>query len=326
LESRGSKPFYMACRDNRGSLVAICPFFYRRLSRGLYVLDSLPEGHMTGPLISTETEQMAEILELLPKSVKFSITYPITSMMLRVHQQPIARYLIDQGFEYEISGLFILDLLKKKPSDIWVEEFGDEERSDVEYFEKGGWSFQLASQESDYNRFLSILHDSQRHQGYDPLSEQFLSSLRSNFGDRFKVALVTSGNESVASLGFFCDTNNSILHWVYVGYSRVRSKRSYRPPLTVVFAGWTVVNWAWQNGFRYVDFGPTSPDPANPRHRVKKKYGGDWIERYEINVPIQSKLALPIYMKSRSLAKSLNRYRIRAGLKQREALHDVVGK
>jgi hypothetical protein len=305
LESRGGRPSYMSCSDSKGDLVAVCPFFYGKVRRGFYFLDSLPEGHMTGPLISTEATNAKEILETLTRSVKFSIFDPIVSMMLRVHQQPIASFLVDQGFPYEVSGLFILDLQRKTTADIWVEEFQEEERSDVEYFEKGGSSFELGHQESDYDRFLTILHESQRHQGYDPLSEHFLSSLRSNFGEKFKIAMVSSRNDTVASLGFLCDTSNSTIHWVYVGYSRVKSKRSYRPPLTYVFAGWMLVNWAAKNGFRYVDFGPTSPDPANPRHRMKKKFGGEWINRYEIRVPIRGGFTFPIYMKSRSLARSI---------------------
>jgi hypothetical protein len=261
---------------------------------------------MTGPLISTEAANTTEILEPLRKSVKFSIFNPIVSMRLKVHQRPIARCLTELGFAHEpTGGLFILDLLTKTTVDIWVQEFGEEERHNVEYFEKGGSSFELASQESDYERFLTILQESQRHQGYQPVSQQFLSSLRANFGEKFKVALVTSKNQTVAALGFFCDTSNSMVHWVYVGYSRVRNSRSFKPPLTVVFAGWNLVTWASQNGFRYVDFGPTNPDPADPRHRIKKKFGGEWIERYAFSVPIQSRLALPTYMKSRSFARSI---------------------
>jgi hypothetical protein len=290
----------MSCRNNKGDLVAICPFFYGKVRRGFYFLDSLPEGHMTGPLISTEATNTKEILESLTRSVKFSIFDPIVSMMLRVHQPLIAGCLIDMGFTYEVSGLFILDFLKKKPADVWEQVFGKDERNELRYYERGGSSLELARGESDYESFLAILHDSQRHQGYGLLTREFLSSLRSNFGENFRVASIIVKNERVASVGFFCDTSNSIVHWVYVGYSRTRNSRSSN-----FFAGWRVMNWAWENGFRYVDFGPTSPDPTNPRHRVKKKYGGDWVERYEVRVPVQSRFALPIYVRSRSLARSV---------------------
>jgi serine/alanine adding enzyme len=306
LQSSGLKPLYMACRDNRGNLTAICPFMYVKKRGRLYVLHSLPHGHMAGPLISTETTNVAEVIEPLRRSVKFSIFNPVVAMTLKVHQQPIVTCLDKLGFAREATGgLFILDLLSKTTADIWVQEFGKEERYNVEYFEKGGSSFELASQESDYERFLSILHESQRHQGYDPLPRQFLSSLRSNFGDKFRVALIASRNETVAAVGFFCDTSNSVVHWVYVGYSRVRSSRSFKPPLTVVFAGWNLVNWASKNGFRYFDFGPTDPNPSDPRHQVKKKFGAEWTDRYVFTMPIQSRLALPAYMKSRSIVRSI---------------------
>ena len=303
MESDGGKPFYMACRDGRGSLVAICPFFYGKAGRHLLELDSLPMGHMTGPLIGAEAGNTAELLESLRRSVKFSALNPLVSMKLRVHQEPVARCLVGLGFECERdSGLFVLDLLKKTPADILGQEFRKHERGDIRYYEEGGSSFELASQESDYNAFLSMQQESMRRQGYLPLSPELLSSLRSNFGEGFKVASVVSGNERIAALGFFCDPTNSMVNLMFVGYSRARNSKS-----SYFFAFWKLVNWASETGFRYLDFGLTSPDPADPRHRVKRKFGGEWVERYAVSMPIQSRFVLPIYRRSRSFAGSVKR-------------------
>src|ERR1039457_6260452 len=80
LESLGSRPLYLTCRDGKGTLLAICPFFYQKAGRRLLYLESLPLSHMAGPIIGRQAGNVQEIMESLRQTVRFSIANPVVSL------------------------------------------------------------------------------------------------------------------------------------------------------------------------------------------------------------------------------------------------------
>ncbi|MGA2682173.1 MAG: GNAT family N-acetyltransferase [Candidatus Bathyarchaeia archaeon] len=294
LESTGARPLYLACRDGKGNLDAVCPFFYDKMRvkivpRTLLVLDSLPciesGPHIAGPIISRQITNMSQILESLPKSVKFSILNPVVSMVLRVHQQSIVNCLVHSGFNYRVeAGDFILDLSEKPPEYLWNKVLPKDERKEIRYFERCGFSLDSASRESDYADFFNLYQESMCRQGYDANSYGFFKNLRSNLDEQFRVLLLTSENNVIAGFGMLCDTKNSEARHSYVGYSPNTSGRSFMP-----YVYWKIINWASQNGFKYVNFGRTSPDPTDRIHRIKQKFGGEFVPEYKFVLPVNSK-------------------------------------
>jgi hypothetical protein len=294
LESAGGRPLYLACRDSKGNLAAVCPFFYDKLRvkivpMTLLVLDSLPciesGPHIAGPIINNQITNISQILESLPKSVKFSILNPVVSMILRVHRQTVVSCLVHSGFDYQVeAGDFILDLAEKPPEYIWNKVLPKDERKEIRYFERSSFSLDFARRESDYVDFFKLYKESMYRQGYTSNSYEFFKDLRSNLGEQFRVRLLTSENNLIAGFGMLCDTKNSEARHGYVGYLSNKSGRSFMP-----YIYWKIVNWASENGFRYVNFGRTSPDPTDRIHRVKQKFGGEFVPEYKFVLPVNGK-------------------------------------
>jgi len=106
LEDTYSKPLYLAYRDSDGEILAVCPFFYRT-GRLLWYLDSLPESHSAGPIISNHVTDISRLLTALRKSVRFSPFKPAVAMRIRTEKHEIIEPMTNLGFGYTVTQLFI---------------------------------------------------------------------------------------------------------------------------------------------------------------------------------------------------------------------------
>jgi CelD/BcsL family acetyltransferase involved in cellulose biosynthesis len=303
LEESRLRPLYLSCYDAEGRLVAICPFFYQKTGRRLQYLDSLPASHMAGPVISAQATNISQILELLRKSVKFSPLNPVISMQIRTHQQPIIQPLIALGFQYATDGLFILDLHKRTPSYIWNEGFQKHDRQAVKFYEQRGSIFGFARQEDEYADFWTLHQELLQRKGESSRYTDFLSAMRTNFGEQFRVVTVSLEGKMIAGQSLICDPRNSIVHFTVSGYSR--SKNIHSPS---VYLNHKIISWASENGFRYVNFGPASLDPEDPIGKSKEKFCGERIERYRFTMPT-SKIS---YSLARKIDRTLRSFKSQA--------------
>jgi CelD/BcsL family acetyltransferase involved in cellulose biosynthesis len=283
LESTNSKPLYLACRDAKGELLAVCPFFYQKAGRGLMYLLSLPLTAMAGPIIDDRVIEVPQILKSLPKAIRFSPFNPVVSMQVIAYQQPVINSLNVCGYPHHMEdGLFILDLHEKTPDYIWKNGFEKHDRQAIKYYEQNDSLFGFASNEHDYADYFA-LHEASVERGKEQplISTEFLAKMRLNMGDRLKVTLVRVQDKVVAGFSMICDPANSTVHLRIIGYSRTKNIHS-----PIIYIDWKIINWALENGFRYVDFGSTSPKPTNPVHKLKARFGGTFVPRYRFTLPI----------------------------------------
>jgi len=294
LESDGSRPFYLAYRNGRGSILAICPFFYRTRGRLRY-LYSLPNSYMAGPVISNRAPAASQIITSLRKSVNQSLFNPVVYMRVKVHHEPIVRSMITLGFNYELKDEFlILDLHEKKPEDIWEHGFRKHDRQAIKYYESQGSRFGLATRETEFRDFLSLLPRNYIGRIH---SADFFSRMRLNMGERLCVATVTSEGKAITGISMLCDPPNSTIHLTTIRYAPTKNIHS-----PVTYLNWKVVNWAAEHGFRYVNFGDYTiakcADPTHPFHRLKERFEAASIPRYLFTLPVASVLY--------SVAKTMN--------------------
>ena len=253
------------------------------------VLDSLPYvqsgPHIAGPLIDNQQQTNApEILDHLHKSIKFSILNPVISIILRVNQQLIVNSLAELKFNYQIeAGDFVLNLDKTSPEQIWNKVLPANERKEIRYFERIGLSLHVAESQKDLDDFLGVYFESMKRQNYKPISTQFFQNMQKYLDKQFKVFLIFSKNEVVGGFGLLCDFNRSEVRHSYVGYTLVNTGRSFMP-----YIYWKIVNWASENGFRTLNFGRTSPNPLDPIHRMKGKFGAEFFPEYKFVLPVDS--------------------------------------
>jgi hypothetical protein len=280
LESHDSIPYYLACRNDEGKIIAVCPFIYKAGTRSLH-LDSLPDSPMAGPLVGGEAKTVSELIESLRKSVRFSPFHPVVAFHIKTHRQEIVQPMIALGFHYKTDyGLLITDLREKPPEHIWNNGFMKHDRQAVKYYDLRGAEFRFASSESDFAGYLGL----EEGPTWNPHDRpEFFSRMRSNLGDRSNVAIVTLEGKVIAGLISISDPANSTVHLATMRYSLVRNIHS-----PVTYVNWKMTSWAVGQGFRYVDFGIWSTehtvDPNHFAYKLKRRFELDFIPRYEFNV------------------------------------------
>jgi hypothetical protein len=286
-ESTSSKPKYLVGRDARGALKAVCPFFLLKSGRHLSALSSLPGAIGGGPLFGSDAEDIPPAMESLKRSIKFSILNPIGFLHMNVYDKRVVNSLLASSCAHKISwGLFILDLKTISFDHVWTGLFDNEDRRNIKYFDSLGCSLRLAETNKEYDEFLDLENASMQRRGHFQLSREFLGRFRSSFGEKFRLLEVISPDGGlVAAVTLLSNPDKTMVHWTHVGYSQDRSSKS-----AYSYAIWKLVNWASAQGFRYVDLGGTRPDPMDPVHRTKRKFGGDFFPIYIFTIPVDSRL------------------------------------
>jgi hypothetical protein len=172
-------------------------------------------------------------------------------MRIRTHQSQIIERMVDLGFQYRRTQLFILDLLRTDPVHVWNNGFLKHDRQAVKYFEHMNPTFAFARNEDDYTSYLSLDRGSHTERIE---SVQLLNRMRAHMGDRLLVALTILDGKVAAGVSILCNPPSSTLSLKMMLYD-LPAKNIHSP---VTYLNWKVINWARENGFRYVDFGSFS--------------------------------------------------------------------
>jgi len=287
LESEHPRPLYLACRDQGGSMVAACPFFYKEGKHFMY-LDSLPDSLMAGPVVGESEGDRPRIIDSMRKSVK-SLT--LMAMRVRIHQKETIQMLESMKFRHDAvaNGLLMLDLESSTPEFIWNSCFQRHDRRAVKTYEKEGAEFRFAEGESDYSDYLSLDSGTTwEGEGDMGLLASRLSRMRQFLGERFRLALVTLGGEVAVGLPLLLDDAISTIHTVKgIRYSSARN--IHEPMANSTFIDWKVANWAAEHGFRYVDFGSYPIGAATrPKHvfsDLRSRFGLSLVPWYRFTLP-----------------------------------------
>jgi len=282
LESVKLRPFYAACRDSDGAILAVCPFFYRQ-GKVLRYLDSLPDSNNAGPIIGDQSINIAMLLTSLRKSVRFTPLSPVVAMRIRTRQSELIEALVDLGFQHTKTQVFVVDLQKTDPLHIWSTGFLKHDRQAVKHYEGMNAAFTFARNEDDYTEYLSLengVHYTRRNECI-----QLLNRMRTHMGNQLRVALVSLEGKVIAGASMLCHPPSSTLCLKMTLFNH--PPRKIHSPVT--YLNWKVINWARENGFRYVEFGSFSYDPDNQLHfhssRLKTRFEVSPVPRYEFILP-----------------------------------------
>jgi len=104
-------------------------------------------------------------------------------------------------------------------------------------------------------------------------------------GDDLRFALISLHDKVAAGFLVLCVRSaNPTAHLLAIKYSALNNIHSL-----VTFLSWKTVNWAFEHGFRYADFG-TYPvdrisDPAHPFYKLKERFGVAFVPEYYLTLP-----------------------------------------
>jgi len=282
LESANQRPFYVACRDSNGEILAVCPFFYQP-RKVLNYLESLPDSNSAGPIIGDQSINLPRLLNSLRKAVRFTPLSPVIAMRIRTRQSQLIEAMVDLGFQYTKTQVFVVDLQKTDPLHIWSTGFLKHDRQAVKHYEGMNAKFTFARNEDDYTEYLSLengVHYTRRNECI-----QLLNRMRTHMGNQLRVALVSLEGKVIAGASMLCHPPSSTLCLKMTLFNH--PPRKIHSPVT--YLNWKVINWARENGFRYVEFGSFSYDPDNQLHfhssRLKTRFEVSPVPRYEFILP-----------------------------------------
>jgi hypothetical protein len=275
----------MVYRDSKGEIMAACPFFYRKGTRRLMYLESLPSSPIGGPVVSSKLSEIPEVIKSLQKSIKFSIINPIISLQLRIHEQQMAQILTSMRFRHDTGqGLSVLNLASRTQQDIWKDGFEKHDRQAVKFYEDHVSSFTFAKSDSDFVDYVALHQETMHRMGESSRSLDYISSMRLNFGGQFKIALVAFENRLIAGFSMICDSKSSTVYLgLNIGYSRTKNMHS-----PIIFMNWKVVNWASENGFKFVNFGVSGSSSNDPVYKIKQKFGAEFVPTNRFIIPISN--------------------------------------
>jgi hypothetical protein len=284
LAANGALPFYLVYRDGRDGrdgIRGVCPFVIGE-GRRFRHLDTPPDSFMAGPIVDGDEAETLEALGSLPESISFSVRGPVVAMHIMCHQERIIRPMTSLGFPHKRKdyGLLMADLRQTPPERIWNDSFEKHDRQAVKYYERRGTEFRFAARETDLADYLA-LDRGPTWSRYD--SPEAFSKLISNLGDNAKVALTTLGDKVDAGILLLCDRSSSTVHLITMKFTRARNIHS-----AVTYIDWKATQWAAEEGYRYIDFGPWLAahvvDPAHFASRLKRRFGAAFVPRYKFTV------------------------------------------
>jgi hypothetical protein len=210
-------------------------------------------------------------------------------MRIKTHQEQVAKSMLDLGFPSDTErGLFVLNLQDGVLDDIWKNGFGKHDRQAVKFYERLA-TFGFAGSGHDY---LALTRPSWRTYQFELLElphPDFISKMKAILGDRIEIALATDSS-GVALAGFLMlldhpGSLNPGVHMLAIKHTPSRNIHS-----VVTFINWKAASWAYQHGFRYVDFGTypiaESSNPTNKFHKLKERFRIVLVPRYRFTLPL----------------------------------------
>lgn len=286
LELGGYEPVYLGYRQpETDELSAVWPLFFEKAKGIFYLLNSMPEGDVGGPLVSKNLSGLESVfttaLDSLPKSTRIVI-----SLRSRVNVERVKDALARMGYRFSSgSGYFRVNLDSDNLGRIWNRVFAHDERRLIRYLDRQGKWTEVRACADAMPLFYELYKQTMQRQGYRLHPEGFMGNVVKAFHDDFKVLLVYSGGRPVCATSFLANRSLGTVHLTYVGY--VTEKRSVSP---YFFAVWKWLGWAAANGYHVANLGNGSSDPTSPNFTFKKKFGGDFHIQYTFTIPVNKTL------------------------------------
>lgn len=286
---------YLCIRDSSGQLVGVCPFFITKKLWPFTVLDSLPDSDLGGPLLKEEYKKDAA-KALVNYLIELGASNGIAYTKMRLSDLEACEYLRTNDSNVDDnSGTMILDLDEKPLDIIWEKVFTKKggQRRLIRRFERDGFQIREAKCSEDLNNFYKLYCEHKYHLGASPYPFKYFEIIWSFLHpDNFNIILVEKDDECIGASAFFIYKEQRSIYLCYIGYNKGLLSTRYNYSY---YARWKEIEWAHENGFRYVSFGPSPKDPNSVYHSRKISFGCDFIQDHYLYIPHNKKLFLLRY-------------------------------
>ena len=296
LEKQGYSLTYVVLRNARGKAIAGWPFYPKTYYRIVRMIEPLPRSDLSYALLT----ERADTGELAPKILGFLKAMPpwkrVIVAKIKLLDRHLCEKLVREGSEILAhSGSVLLDLEKKPPSHIWEAILSKKDRQKLRQFENEGFEFRLATERKEVDE-LHRLHGMNLIRLGSPVRPaSFYTDLWEIMNPEFfQIANISLNDKVVCSGGFFTFRPTRTVHLSYIGYDH----EQLRNRQIQLFLDWSTLKWAWENGFKYVNFGTAPYDPSHVYQKLKTRFGGEFVPIYAVRIPLHPrilKLLRPVY-------------------------------
>lgn len=251
------KCFYMAARDNGGSILGVLPLVFMQSRLFGRFLISLPFFNYGGVLY--DRQEVAEVL--LSEAVKLQSELGAGYTELR-HQQPLTGNMPTKQQKVAM----LLDLAKDEGGQ-W-EAFNAKLRNLIRKAMKCNLTVTVGGKES-LSDFYTIFVHNMRDLGTPVYSKVFFQEVLQAYPDHSRIITVYSQGKAIASglINWFRDTVE--IPWA-------SSIREYNALCPNILLYWTALQYALSKGFTRFDFGRSTPGEGT--YNFKKQWGAKPIQ------------------------------------------------
>ncbi|MBR3368787.1 peptidoglycan bridge formation glycyltransferase FemA/FemB family protein [Candidatus Saccharibacteria bacterium] len=120
----------------------------------------------------------------------------------------------------------------------------------------------------EYGKLYEIIKESGDTQGFTPRQTSFYKEMKENFKEKVMAVVAELPDKTPIAVGFFISYGSDL---IYLSGGMKRDYKKYGAPHLIQ---WTMIKYAYANGFKKYNFWGTNPDPKNGVFRFKQGFSG----------------------------------------------------
>jgi hypothetical protein len=198
-------------------------------------------------------------------------------------------------FPFGGDGNMILNLQKSPPEKIW-ENFSAKkgQRKFIRRFDEKGYSITEISSHEEMKLFYRYYKENINYIGGSLQPFSHFTDLWNNlFSEEMRITILSKDSLIAGGLLMFLYKPQKVVYLNYLSLNR-DLPNTYHPTYSLF---WEAINWAWNNNYEKISFGPQYLDEKNPRYRIKNEFGGEFEPIFSKMIPLNKFLRLGYWAK-----------------------------
>lgn len=188
-------------------------------------------------------------------------------------------------FPYADDGNMMLDLQKSPPEKIW-ENFSAKkgQRKFIRRFDEKGYCTTEINSRDDLKLFYKYYKENVNYIGGSLHPFSHFTDLWNNLlSDEMRITVLSKDSIVAGGLLTFTYKPKKTVYFAYLSINR-SLPNTYHP---TYYLFWEAINWAQNNNYEKISFGPQYFNENNPRYRIKTEFGGTFVPIFSKMIPLK---------------------------------------
>jgi len=261
-QTYGYKPYFLALEDNQYKIKGVLPLLMVRSRLTGDRLVCLSFAHVCGPL----THSLEDSYKLIEHALNYAKSEKVKYVEIRSKDDMLSTLDVD-FVKYSYFSTFILDLCQD--ADILWQQLKKQRtiQYSIKKAQKSNINIRVGNSSNDMEKFYKLNLITRKKHGMPPQPTSFFQNLWTLLikSDMARILLAEYNNKAIAGIVLFTYKDT-------VTYAYSASYKDYASLCPIHLLLWEAIQWACRSGYRYFDFGRTSPDNKGLMD-FKKRWG-----------------------------------------------------